>query len=62
MQATVRVRVNGKVVAEVKHEPGKTTAVQASLAESAGKTVRLTFDGLADDNFGIRAAELVAAP
>jgi len=59
--ATVRVRVNGKIIAEARHKGGERTPLQASLAEFAGQTVLLTFDSSADGNLCIRGAELVAA-
>jgi hypothetical protein len=59
--ATVRVRVNGKVIAEVQHEGGKATPLEVPLVKFAGQSVLLTFDSLADGNLGIRVPELVAA-
>ncbi len=59
-EAALRVLVNGKVVAEVTHEPGKPTPLRSSLAAFAGQTVLLTLDGKADGAFGVRALQLEA--
>ena len=59
--ATVRVRVNGKIIAEAQHEGGKATPLEVPLAKFAGQSVLLTFDSLADGNLGIQAPELVPA-
>ncbi len=53
-QASVRVRINGRTVAEIKHEPGKPTSLRVALAEFAGQTVLLTLDATADGPLGVQ--------
>ena len=60
-KATVWVRVNGTVVAEIDHAGGAKTPVSASLAAFAGQTVLLTFDARADGPFGLQDPTLVQA-
>ncbi len=51
----VRMRVNGKVVADVQHGGGNTT-LKASLADYAGETVLITFE------FNMTGKVMIAAP
>jgi len=59
-KAAVRVRVNGKIIAEIQHTSGEQTPIEVSLAEFAGQTILLTFDTLADGQFGIQDPVLSA--